>query len=595
MDIKKVSVKDVYKTLPQNPEEIYKKLQKELGEGNPFANCQVGNGFYVWSHSSGEWQQMIAADELKQALVRDAMLQLKDRIASNFGAKTAEALFQTPDDSYIFYNEEGGGMNILITGWGFKKPTRTPGKGSEYHKGNKKLSTPVTVSFLHDGVALPNYEFGYKAKETINPLKTDENGIFRFPSTLSQGIYTLVDKNTNREYVLNVTDSQSHYDIDVTQFTKLDLCATDDGNPIVGEIVHVDYHGKNYDCTTDANGRASLQLPFHQGATIEASLRDQTQSLVVQEGDNAIAFEFEPNVVEVDIKAVVMEGREPVADMPVSVNYGGSVFGATTDAMGACIIHVQLIPDAECRVSVDGYPDASKSLTERGENLFVFDKEKEQVPPPVPANVQPHIKVEGNDGFIGSRYPLLVEYNNQKYNCITDDNGIVQLPEMPCGTPVRVIDGIHSDNITDYVLEEGQDELLFHIPYDPNMENRDIKVMIRNAQGKPVMCEKVCFRQGSNERLVQLDSQGDTYFSKDAFQIGQPIEVLLIGASKDYGPITFTMDEGETEYLLQENNKKTSPWMIVLEILLVLLVIGVLCLLWPYLMGAFDALYELIY
>jgi len=27
----------------------------------------------------------------------------------------------------------------------------------------------------------------------------------------------------------------------------------------------------------------------------------------------------------------------------------------------------------------------------------------------------------------------------------------------------------------------------------------------------------------------------------------------------------------------------------------VLLVIGVLCLLWPYLMGAFDALYELIY
>lgn len=596
MDIKKVSIKDVYKAFPQNPKEIYNNLHQRLGDENPFAVFQVGNGFYVWSHSSDNWKQMTAADEFKQALVREAMLQMKDRITSSIGPSTAEVLFLTPDDSYIFYNDDGGDIKILITGWGFKKPVRVLGKGSEYHKGKKKLNAPVTVSFLHDGVALPNYKFGYKAKETVNPLETDENGIFRFPSTLSHGIYTLVDTKTNREYVLNVVDGQSHYDIDVTQFATVDFSANFDGYPIVGETVQVNYHGKPYECTTDANGRASLRLPFYQGETVEASLRDQVKSLAVQEGDNAIDFEFEADVIETDLKVVVKEGGEPVPNMPVRVNYGGQTLDAMSDAMGACALHVQLVPGATCTVSVDGYPDDSKLLEEDGENLFVFDKEKVQEMPPIPlVKVQPHIKVEGNDGFIGSRYPIVVEYGGQKYPCTTDDNGIVQLPEMPCGTPVRVTDGIHADNVTDYVLEEGQDELLFHIPYDPNMENRDIKVMIRDVQGKPVMCEKVCFRQGANERLVQLDPQGDTYFSKDAFQVGQPIEVLLIGASKDYGPINFTMDEGETEYLLQENNKKNSPWMVVLEILLVLLVIVALFALWPYLMLAFETLYEMIY
>ena len=528
MDIKKTSVNDIYQSIQkgQDIQELYKKLSEALGDNNPFAKFSIGSGFYVWSHPSGQWQCLADAEGIEQEMVNSAIVELHKQVAKKVGEKTADAIFTVPDESYIFYNNDGSGVKLLYTGWGFKKPVRTIGR-PDIDSVEKRI--PVDICFSFDGERLPDYEFGIQLPKQLKQLKTNEEGLYHFNNLKVGENYLFKDLKSGRDFTLVVEEGKSLYEFDVTTYTNIEVKATIDGQPLADEPLTIDYNGQTISLTTGEMGTIGTQVTLRPGEPFTATMRDNTQSGVLEPEGNLVTFEFESE-------------KPPLPP--------------------------------------------------------IIEEEEPTPPPPPPTFLMPHILIVGDQGYIGTRYPISVEYHGTVTNYVSDDNGFVYLPQMENGQQMRVNDGLNPDNIADYTLNCNQDEYIFHVPYVPNNEARDIKVMVRDKDNKPIRCNHIRFQQplpdGTYiERLMQLDAEGNTYFAKTSFQVGPEIVTTFIGSEKEYEPIKFTLEENENEYLLQEKGEG-GWWYIILEILAVLAVAGGAYFAWPSIVDAFRYLGQML-
>lgn len=591
---RKSSVNEVHKVVQKDLSELFNTLSNKLGQNNPFAKISIGNGYYLWSDTRCQWNQMIAAGDFEQSIVKDALVRTKKDIASLIGNNTADLLFTTPDDSYIYYNDEESDVKILIAGWGFKKPVRVAGGPDD---GKLRKNIPVTLSFSYDGEKQPMYEFGVQIPTQIKKFKTDNTGYYHF-NNLTQKELLLKDFVTGKVFRLVVEEGRIEYDFDVTVYTKLLFKATVDGNPIVGETISVQYCGKNYEVTTDSNGSAVVQLPLHEKEQAIATLRDQSQSKVILSGANTFEFAFETPVLKVstDIEVFVIEDSKPAVGKAIVITYAGKQYEGNTNEHGLFTQKVDVVAGESCSVSVTDYESQSKVLQETAINFFRFDKTTEYPNPIVdPVKFPCHILIKGDNGFIGNKYPISVEYNGVTTDYISDENGIVQLPEMEEGKTMKVTDGLNPSNKAEYELKSEQIEYVFHVPYEPREEEADIKIMLRDSEGKPIKCDRVRFLQeGINDVLAYLDENGDTYFGIDTFNVDKPVSVSIHGGEKKYDPFAFTLDKNENEYLLQEKN--TTSWLnILIQILFVLASIVALYYLWPILTEIFIRTFTRLY
>lgn len=592
---RKSSVKEVHKVVQKDLSELYKTLSKKLGQENPFAKISIGSGYYLWSDNRCQWNQMVSANEFDKSIVQDALLKTKKDIVSLIGDQTADLLFTIPDNSYIYYNDDEGDVKILITGWGFRKPVRITGGRDD---GGLRKNTPVALSFSYDGEKQPMYEFGVQIPTQIKKFKTDKTGYYHF-NNLTQKELFLKDFVTGKDFHLVVEEGRTEYDFDVTIYTKLLIKATLDNNPIVGEEISIQYYGKHYDVSTDANGSAIVHLPLHEDEQAIANLRDQAQSVTILPAGNCIDFAFETPIEDVftDVEVSVLEDSKPAIGKTVTICYDGKQYNGITNERGLLIQQIKVVAAESCSVSVNDYETQSKVLQEISTNVFRFEKTT------TPAKPQdetikfiPHILIEGDNGFIGNKYPISVDYNSIAKDYLSDDNGIVQLPEVEIGKIMKVTDGFNPNNITEYGLKAEQLEYIFHVPYKKTEEEAKIKVMLRDVNGNPIKCERIRFvQEDTNDVLATLDNNGDTYLGIETFRIDKPISISIQGGSKSYEPFTFSLEKNENEYLLQEKN--TTSWLnILLQILLVLASIVALDLLWPVFAsifaGTFVGLYQ---
>ena len=531
---------------------------------------------------------MIDASELKQSIIHESLNQTKADVATKIGSKTAEALFTTPDNSYIYYNDDNGEVKILIAGWGFKKPVRIIGK---QEKDDVPQKNPISISFSYDGERLKNYEFGLRLAKQIKHLSTDGSGLYVFDNLKVGENYVVTDINSNRDYQLNIIEGLSSYNFDVTRYSILNVSAVSDDLPINGESVEVLYHGKRYDTTTDGNGHATIQLPLYDGESVTASMRDKSESTRISETGGSIEFVFktekpvEPEKKFVEIHVSVMKDSEMLPSQPVIISYGGSTFDGITDSNGIFRKQMEEIPNETCTVNIPGFEPQSKLLENKDLNKFVF--EKTTAPNPSVELFNPYILVKRENGDVVKNYPISVEYGGNVTDYVSNSEGIVALSDMEDGKTMKVTDGINLDNVVDYTLDKEQKEYVFVIPEEKKEEPKDIKVMFRDVKGNPIVCDNVIFRQeGKHELTIQLDDNGNTFFKEGTFDLNVPMSVHINGWSnaEQYPPIPFTLEEDEYEYLLQEKESTTKStwWKIFLEILTVLVAIASLWLLWPF-------------
>ena len=586
---KKTSAKDIHKYgTQQDFIEFYKALSKKLGDDNPFAKISNGVECYVWSDNRCEWQCLKNAGDMKREMVMDEVYHAKSQIVGKVGEKTADILFTYPDDSYIYYNEDGDNIKILITGWGFKKPVRPIPKPDPEPI---ILKNEIRIAFVRDGERLPNYEFGLQLKHQVKHLYTNAEGVHPVHMNVGER-YTLIDLNTSQQFLLNIVEGQSLYTFDVTKFVPLNITAQKDGVPLSSERVEINYHGRNYEAMTDGAGQAVVQLPLYEGEDVTASMLGQTQVAQVTNNGGQISFVFESAPKMADIQIVVMRNGEPQMAQSITVNYAGQTYHGTTDAAGVFQQQVQFAGDAICTVSVPGYEVQSKPLVEGAVNKFLFEM---TVPPPPPNDkLFPHILVQTEEGNPLGGYPISVVYMGDTYHYITTPDGIVSLPEMQHGKSMTVVDEKYPEYSVDYLLDREQEEYIFVI------SERDFKIMFRDMHGAPVVCDHVKFVQdGRPDFVAKLDVNGDTYLQKDTFVVGLPITTHINGWEnrEDYAPVRFALEQDELEYLLQEKEPedKSPWWKVVLEVLAVLLALLALWLLWPYFERLCWETFEMIY
>ena len=576
---RKSSVKDVHQYIKQDYPELYKTLCSKLGESNPFAKFSIGAGNYVWSDNRCQWDRMIDASELKQSIIHDSLNQTKADVATKIGSKTAEALFTTPDNSYIYYNDDNGDVKILIAGWGFKKPVRII---SGPDTSTVPLKNPVSISFSYDGERLKNYEFGLRLAKQVKRLSTDDGGLYVFDNLKIGENYIVTDINNNKDFQLNIIAGQSLYDFDVTRFTTLDVSARCDDQPIIGETVGITCHGKKYDITTDGNGHATIQLPLYDGEEVKAFMRDKEETIHISANDNHIDFIFEKEKNVVDIQVCVKKDGQAVAERLVAIDYGDFHFEGNTDPNGIYKCQMEEKPNVECKVSTPEYESQSKLLHVEDLNTFDFDKTTTHETD----SFTPYILVKRENGEIVADYPISVEYDGSKNDYISDGNGIIKLPELEVGKTIIVTDGNDAENRTEYLLKKEEEEYVFIIPDEIEDESKDIKVMFRDMKGTPIVCNNVTFHQeGKPELSFQLDENGDAYIKEGTFDINKTIHASINGWTnkEQYSPIPFELEKDEYEYLLQEKEPqyKSTWWKIILEILAILISICLFIILWP--------------
>lgn len=594
---KKSSIKEVHKLVPQDYPELYKKISGILGDENPFAKFSIGAGNYIWSDNRCDWHQMIAWSSLKQEAVKEALANVRSQLITKFGEKQAELLLSIPDDGYIYFNDDEDEIKILITGWGFKKPVRVGGKPIIEEILDKN---PITIAFVYNGSRLPNYQFGIKLSNKARKLHTDADGLCHMGNLCEGEKYIVYDiLNGNKTYNLEIVSGQSHYDIDLTKHTQLSISALADEQSVANEQIDIQYHNSSYNVTTDANGNAVLEIPLYEGEQLSAILRDQTRYVTINSEGNHIDFVFKTTpppapTPETDVVVTVFLDGSVLPNKNVRITYNGQTYTGITNENGRVSQHLQIIKDETCDVSVEDYASQQRKLEDVASNEFRFEKS-------TPVNkVIPKVIVRRENGENISNYPITVEVDGKSNNYVTGEDGVVILPEVIENSILTVTDGNDISHKEEYTITLENDECIFIIPNEePIVEpvvEQQLKLMFRDKEGKPIVCNGVNFHQDGREDVhAVLDEKGDTYIPKGTFKNGEKVTVSINGWEDKYAPIPFVPQENEDEYLIQEKDAKNSWWMIVLQILVVLSAIVAVIALWPFLEAACAGLYEGIY
>ena len=300
MKIKEVASNEIHWSIRRWNEgkQANDELRKRLGDtAKYFASCNIGHGYYQWnSNIIGQWLPLNNATPEQQELVAQRVEAIKQEVLAKMPEEPelAEQMLEVPTiDYYYFRTLPEGGVDVVITGWGYRNFKKDP--PFRITTAQKKPSKPTTISFAIDGVKQPNRAFTLKAAWTSNPVEkyTNDEGLFTFVEPIGTSL-EFVDVATEKKFSIQVSDSKSEIVFDITDKTFLTVKATQDGQPITKESVSINYNGTHYDLPLGLDGTATLNdVTIAPGEPCVASMRNQERTIELTRGAmNSILFEF---------------------------------------------------------------------------------------------------------------------------------------------------------------------------------------------------------------------------------------------------------------------------------------------------------------
>ena len=556
MDIKTTAVRDVFRVGKEDYSGLYAELDKLLGNDNPFAQFKIGSGQYVWSYTKSDckWLTMKDASGLKEEQIRTAISELRNKVGTLIPAKYVDSLFTVPDDSFIFYNDDDGDLRVLFTGWGFRKPISVHVVPPPI---KIKKHTPVDISFIYDGVRLKGYEFAIRLTRQVKKLRTtDYDGVFCFDTVKVGDRYQLIDLKSNRTFDFEVEKGKSHYDFDLTTYTTISVHADSDSAPLANEPMKIEYHGHVECPMTDMNGNASLKVVYYEGENILVAMRQDRQNKVVEADNNVFTFAFEkPAEPEPSVEPTLPE--EP------------------------------MLPEEPTLPEEPMLPE-EPTLPEEPVD------EPEPVGEPKKVNIQVSVCDNGEPvyGILSS-----VEYMGDRLEGRTDVNGIWECSVEFGEDEVCRVEASGYDPQERQLKVEEDNIFIFNKEDEP--EEELITLMAVDEHSAPMGGARVTLRQqGKQDITVVLDEQGKTEIEKSLFSVGETVEADLHWNTFDFSRISFTVDEDENEYLLQQQNthKSGNAWTVIKQIMVVIAAVLVLLfVIWPLFDSLSYSAYNAIY
>jgi hypothetical protein len=223
--LKKVKATDVYQIAKVSYDALFSALKRLLPpEEMIFAETKKGYDQLFWVHPEGGWINYAEADESLQAQIEEAVAQHRERVRTLLSSQPnlqvlVDTIFTTPgNDFYYFRFAESGELQLMLSGWGFRKPVaRSIGHGTVHNTFEKKQR--VVISFSSQGKPVPHYEFVLHIPALSRTLSkmTDDEGFFVLSDQAQIGSkYQLEDHLTEQVFDLVVEEGRERYDYDVT-------------------------------------------------------------------------------------------------------------------------------------------------------------------------------------------------------------------------------------------------------------------------------------------------------------------------------------------------------------------------------------------
>lgn len=163
--LKKVKATDVYQIAKVSYDALFSALKRLLPpEEMIFAESKKGYDQLFWVHPEGGWINYAEADESLQAQIEEAVAQHRERVRALLSSQPnlqvlVDTIFTTPgNDFYYFRLSDSGELQLMLSGWGFRRPVaRSIGHGTVHNTFEKKQR--VVISFSSQGKPVPHYEF----------------------------------------------------------------------------------------------------------------------------------------------------------------------------------------------------------------------------------------------------------------------------------------------------------------------------------------------------------------------------------------------------------------------------------------------------
>lgn len=411
-------------------------------------------------------------------------------------------------------------------------------------------------AFLKDqkGKALENKSIIFEINGVRYLRSTDENGSASIRLNLNPGNYDIITFYTGS---LSTPGNLTHANItilptitgqDITKLyrnkTQYHVDVVDNkGNALANQSVKFNINGVFYNCTTNENGTATLNINLHPGTYIitAENMNDNSKESNIIEVLPTIISEDMIKIFRNDsqfyAEALKTDGS-PLANTDLTFNINGVFYNRTTDSNGKAKLNINLEPGTYIITTENPYDNCKVSNTIIvtpylfTEDLTKYYKSKSRF----------NAKLVDSDYKPQSNKEITFIINGVEYKRTTNNNGEASIainlqpgeyeittenPEYSVKNKITVLStliDLHENNVT------------------INLDKKEkYEICVLDGDGNPYANQTVTFRYVNDNVNVKTDENGITGFDANRINQYNPIEIEYDGYSISKENVRFEM------------------------------------------------------
>ena len=348
--LKRVGSTDVYPLIKNvSYSNIFDTLERSMpGYVNLFAEVRKGVNDINWFSPTDGWLSYAEADDVLRDLILSTVSQRVSEFRTAASSQPTLAGFvddivAVPGDEFYYYRfDEKGEIQVVITGWGYRKPQRSS-VGAFMGSAVPQVQS-VSICFVCDGQRLPDRQFIIQTPSRPISKSTGADGLYLLGDRITVGrTFSLQDVVTNQDFEIAVTKGQSIYELDLTppapttfKLSPVVLICDTDGQPQANVNVRIAINGRLEQHCTDAAG--SIRLPEGEFSF------DYPNRMNVNLGDRpevGQTFDIVPDRVE--YKLVVPKPEPEPEPLPTTFSLAPVLIVRDTDGTPQADVAVQIV------------------------------------------------------------------------------------------------------------------------------------------------------------------------------------------------------------------------------------------------------------
>lgn len=363
-----------------------------------------------------------------------------------------------------------------------------------------------------------------------------------------------------------------------TQKTRIAFLV--DGLPVPNRDFHYkfSYMQKENLQQTGIDGFYTFDTPLVVGDNITLTdlISRKSFTLIVTLGKEEYIYDV-TQYTSLDV-TVTLDGK-PLQDELVILRYNEKEYSLHTNNMG--IASTQLPYMSNHSLELETRNSLQNHQLNIDGNHFCFSFETPVPEPPVIPDIPIYVHVtENNLPVVNEQVTFLCNEHSMLLTLDEHGKASATFPYLDGSLITVIVRNMRQQQILNNngnLFEFSFDKIVNPVP-----SILKINLGVEESEGKPLKDGMVKLQQGTKELNCQLDTNGKCSFDGNAFQLGKEIEVTFTDKFGREIKIPFVIEENERNYLLVGQIKKKSPWIIMLEILLLVLLFATLYELYPY-------------